>query len=229
MPDFLIYLRAVPMLVGRPSILVAPLLGAVVALVLSQIGTYLTNPLGGIGSSIFDWIASIFYTFAFAVAIVQADEIERGLRGTFDSAWENSRRKAAGIIVAAIGFWFIIYIAQYAGSIFGLTAEILLMLVAAFFLIYTIPAAAIGGLPGSLAITGSLRAVRADVLGAAILAIAFIALFEIAPLVIASYLTTAFLLNHTVAVLVLALLHAIALGYLAFPFARQYASVAFRP
>jgi len=217
------------MLVRRPSIFVAPLLGAVVALVLSQLGAYFTNALSGLGSGIFDWIASVFYTFAFAVAIIQADQIERGLRGTFDSAWEDSRRKAAGIIIAAIGFWLVVSVGQYVGAIFGLTAEILLMLVAAFFLIYTIPASAIGGLPGSLAMAASIRAVRADPIGSAILAIAFVALFVIAPIVITAYIANAFLLSHTVATLVLAILHAIALGYLSFPFATQYASVAFRP
>ncbi len=216
------------MLARHPSIFVAPLLGAVVALVLSQVGAYLTNPLGGVGASLFDWIASVIYTFAFAVAIIQADEIERGLRGTFDSAWEEARRKAAGIFVAAIGFWFLIYIAQYVGAMFGEAIFYFLQVVAAFFLIYTIPAAAIGGLPGSLAIAGSLRAVRADPLGAAILAIAFVGLFVYAAPLAAAYLAVTFSLDHIVAVLVLVFLEALVLTYLAFPFAKQYAGIAFR-
>lgn len=226
--DLSIYGRAIVMLTRRPTILVAPLLGAVVALVLSEFSTYLTNPIGGIGGGMFDFIGNVFYSFAFAVAIIQADEIQRGVRGTFDSAWEEARRKAAGIILAAIGFWFLVSIAQYAGSIFGLTAELALMLASAFFLIYTVPAAAIGGLPGQLAIGGSIRAVRADVFGTAILAIAFVVLFVLVPPFIVSYAAAELNFGHLVAVNLQALLRVIALGYLAFPFAKQYADVAFR-
>jgi hypothetical protein len=119
-------------------------------------------------------------------------------------------------------------IAEYIGLIFGLEGELLLLLVAAFFLIYTFPAAAIGGLPGMLAIGGSLRAVRANVLGAAVLAIAFILFFEFLPPYIAAWLAQRFALGNTVAILVQSFLCAVALGYLAFPFAKQYADVAYR-
>lgn len=228
LPDISIYARAIPMLVRRPSIFVAPLLGAVVGLVLSQIGAYLTAPIAGAGGGIFKFIADVFYGFVFGVAIIQADALVRALPGAFDAAWEDGRRKAGGIVVAAIGFWFLIMIAEYIGQIFGLEGELLLLLVAAFFLIYTIPAAAIGGLPGTLAIGGSLRAVRANILGAAVLAIAFIIFFEFLPPYIAAWLAHRFALAPTVAVLVQSFLYAVALGYLAFPFAKQYADVAYR-
>lgn len=216
------------MLLRRPSIFVAPLLGAVVALVIAEIAIYLTAPLAGAGSGIFDFIADVFYSFVFGVAIIQADAIERGLRGTFDTAWEESRHKAGGILIAAVAFWFLVNVAMYIGSIVGLEVELGLLLVTAFLLIYTIPAAAIGGLPGQLALGGSFRAVRADLIGAAALAIAFVLFFTFLPVYIASLLAERFALSHTVAVLVQALLNAIALGYLAFPFAKQYADVAYR-
>jgi hypothetical protein len=227
--DLGIYVRAIPMLVRAPSILAAPLLGAIVALLLDQLSGVFTNPLGGLGAGIFTWIANVFYSFAFGMAIIQADYLERGLRGTFDSAWEETRRKAAGIVVAAIGFWFLYWVAAYIGSLVGsLVVQLVLSLIAAFFLIYTIPAAAIGGLPGSLAIGGSIRAVRANVFGSAVLAIAFFLIFYLLPPMIAAYVTFAFNLGHTLGMLIQAALEAIALGYLAFPFAKQYASVAFR-
>jgi hypothetical protein len=216
------------MLFRRPSIFVAPLLGAVVALVLDELDNYLTGPLGGAASGLFTFFANVFFSFTFAIAIIQADQLERGLRGTFDSAWEEARRKAGGIIIAAIGFWFLIFVAGYIGSIFGsLSLQIALIVAAAFFFIYTIPAAAIGGLPGQLAIGGSIRAVRENVLGSAVLAIVFIALFLVLAPYVAARLQEAFLLSHVVAMLIQAAIEAIALGYLAFPFAKQYAGIAF--
>lgn len=226
--DFTIYARAIVMLFRRPSIFVAPLLGAVAALALDELDTYLTGPFGGAAGGLFTFIANVFFSFAFAIAIIQADELERGLRGTFDSAWEEARRKAGGIIIAAIGFWFLIFVAEYIGSIFGsLALQIALVVAAAFFLIYTIPAAAIGGLPGQLAIGGSVRAVRTDILGSAVLAVTFIALFFVLAPYVAAELQATFFLNRVVAMLIQAAIEALVLGYLAFPFAKQYAGIAF--
>jgi hypothetical protein len=227
--DLTIYYRAIVMLVRRPSIFVAPLLGAVVALVLDQLNGYLTNAIGGALGGIFTFFANVFYSFAFGIAIIQADQLERGLRGTFDGAWEDARHKAGGIIVAAIGFWFLVWIAQYIGALLGsLSFQVALMLVAAFFLIYTIPAASIGGLPGSLAIAGSIRSVRSDWIGSALLAIVFVALFVVVAPLVALRVQAAFALNNVSAFLVQAAIQAIFLGYLAFPFAKQYAGTAFR-
>ncbi len=228
-PDLAIYPRAIPLLARQPSVFVAPLLGAVGALALGALAAYVTAPLGGVGAGLFDFAARVFYSFAFGVAIIQADALERGLHGTFDAAWEEARHKAGGIIIAAVGFWFLVMIAEYIGTLFGLTGQIVLTLVAAFFLIYTIPAAAIGGLQGNLALGGSFRAVRADLLGAAILAVVFIGIFEILPPYLVGIIGQRVLLSHTEQVLVQALFDAIALGYLAFPFAKQYANLAFRP
>lgn len=235
-PDLSIYLRAFPMLFRRPSVFVAPLLGAVVALVLQELGYYLTAPLGQFGASLFFWVANIFYSLAFGIAIIQADSVERGLRGTFEAAWEEGRRKASGIILAAIGFWFLYWIAGYIGAMIGsLTIAAVLSLVAAFFLIYTIPAAAIGGLPGSLAIGGSIRAARAEPFGAAILTVVLIVTFlgisgspPILTTAIAYEIASALHLGPDVSLLLWAALEALALGYLAFPFAKQYADVAYR-
>ena len=227
-PDLTIYARAVPLLVRAPSVFAGPLLGAAVALVLSEAGSYLTGPIGGTGGGLFSFAANVFYSFAFGIAIIQADALERGIRTNFDAAWEDARRKAGGILLAAIGFWFVVGIARYAGALFGPGVEMLAFVAAAFFLIDTIPAAAIGGLPGQYALGASIRAVRADPLGAAILAIAFVAIFVLAP----DYATLAIVahasLSDTIVQLVQAFFSAIALGYLAFPFAKQYADVASR-
>jgi hypothetical protein len=103
--------------------------------------------------------------------------------------------------------------------------QIALQLLVAFFLIYTIPAAAIGGMPGNLAIGASFRVVRESLLGTAILAIVFVLLWVGIPQLIA----TNFALGLGVIgfELVVAATKAIVLAYLAFPFAKQYDDVAF--
>jgi hypothetical protein len=104
--------------------------------------------------------------------------------------------------------------------------QIVLQLLVAFFLIYTIPAAAIGGMPGNLAIGASIRAVRTNVLGAAVLAIVFVLLWIWLP----DFIVNRFALGFGVIGYELARagIKAIVLAYLAFPFAKQYDDVAFR-
>jgi hypothetical protein len=223
--DFLMYLRAVPMLFRNPSILAMPVLAGVIDWGLNTISPLLTNAIGGAGAGLFQSIAQIVYLWAFGIAVIQASNAWRGRRATFDEAWEDGRRKTGSILMAAIGFLFVMFVAQYAGSLLGSVAGLILELAAAFFLIYTIPAAAIGGLPGQMALSGSIRSVRENVLGAAILAIVFVALWVILPnYVILLPLGS----NTTVILLVLAGMRALLLAYLAFPFAKQYDDVAFR-
>ena len=204
-----------------------PLLAAVVDLLVQQITPFFTDPTGGAGNFLFAIIIQLVYGFCFGVAVIAANNVWRRGRTTFDEAWEEGRHKAGGILIATIGFYFLIWIAQYAGSLLGSPIlQIVLQLIVAFFLIYTIPAAAIGGMPGNLAIGASIRAVRANVLGAAILAIVFVALWVWLPSFVGAQLGTK--LGVIGYELVLAAIRAIVLGYLAFPFAKQYDDVAFR-
>lgn len=214
------------MLARHPSILAMPLLAAVVDLLVSSLSPLLTDPLGGIGDSIFQFIVQIVFGFAFGVAIIQASNVLRGHKGSFDEAWVEGRHKAGGIILAVIGFYFILFVAGYAGALLGQIGATILTIIAAYFLIYTVPAAAIGGLPGSLAITGSIRAARANVLGTIVLALVFFALFYLVPIYVINPFGVA--LGLTGYKLALALVRALVLAYLAFPFAKQYDDVAFR-
>lgn len=221
------YVQAVPLLLRHPSIFVMPLLAAVVDLLIQQITPFFTDAAGGAGGFLFGIIVNLVYGFCFGVAVIAANNVWRGRRATFDEAWEEGRHKAGGILIAAIGFYFLIYVGQYAGSLLGSAVlQIVLQLVAAFFLIYTIPAAAIGGMPGNLAIGASFRAVRANFAAAAILAIAFVVLWYWLP----EFIANRFALGIGVIgyELVRAALKALALAYLAFPFAKQYDDVAFR-
>ncbi len=220
--DLLSYVRALPALVRHPSILAMPLLAAVIDMAVSRWSSAFTDPLGGFGSGIVGMIVQIVYLFAFGVAVIQANNIQRGFRGGFDDAWEEAKRKAGGILLAAIGFQFLVYVAAYIGSILGSTIGFVLQLVAYFFLILTIPAAAIGGLPGGLAISGSIRAVRANPLACVVLAVVFVVLFVLLPAFLVQYFTNEITLN-----LAIAAIRAIVLAYLAFPFSATYDDIAF--
>ena len=222
--DLSMYVRALPMLVRHPSIMVMPLLAAVVDLLVSSVSPLVNDPLGGLTQGIFQFFVQIIYGFAFGIAVIQASDIWRGRRGTFDDAWEEGRRKAGGIIMATIGFYFLLYVAGYIGGFLG-AVQIALEILAAFFLIYTIPAAAIGGLPGGLAISGSFRAARANIPGTIVLAIVFFLLWVLLPQAIVVY--AGLHLTPLLFELVIAVIRAIVLGYLAFPFAKQYDDIAF--
>jgi hypothetical protein len=221
-----IYGRGVLHLVRHPSVFAMPLLAALIDMLVSYTSGVVTDPLGGFGIGIFQMIVQVLYLFAFGVAVIQASAIERGRRATFDDAWEEARPKAGGIILAAIGFQFVVWVAAYAGSFLGGYAQLALQVLAYIFLIFTIPAAAIGGLPGSLAISGSIRAVRANAPAAIVLALVFVVLWIGVP-----YAINAFVAPHLGFIayeLSIALARAIVLGYLAFPFASAYDEIAFR-
>ena len=224
--DLGMYVRAIPLLLRHPSILAMPVLAGVVDWAVGEISPFLTDAVGGAGAWIFQIVVQLVYGLAFGIAVIQASNAWRGRHATFDEAWEEGRRKWGGIVLAAIGFYFIVYAGAYVGSLIGVPLlGIALQVVAAFFLIYSIPAAAIGGLPGSLALSASIRAVRSDALGAAILAIVFVALwYELVQYVPALPLGS----NPAVYGLAIAAVRALVLGYLAFPFAKQYDDVAFR-
>ena len=221
------YARAVPLLLRHPSIFVMPLLAAVVDLLIAQITPLLTDAAGGAGSWLFQIVVQLVYGFCFGVAVIAANNVWRRQRATFDEAWEEGRRKAGGILVAAIGFYFLIYVAGYIGGFVGSSIlQIVLQLIVAFLLIYTIPAAAIGGMPGNYAIGASFRAVRANILGAALLAIVFVVLWVWFPQFVVDRIGLR--LGVIGYELVLAAIKAVVLAYLAFPFAKQYDDVAFR-
>jgi hypothetical protein len=224
--DLMSYVRALPSLVRHPSILAMPLLAAVIDMLVSYWSGAVTDPLGGFGTGIFQMAVQIVYLFAFGVAVIQANNIQRGVRPGFDDAWEEAKGKAGGIILAAIGFQFLVYVAAYIGSVLGGIVQLVLTLVAYFFLILAIPAAAIGGMPGGLAISGSFRAVRANPLACVVLAIVFVILWIAVPNEITTLLGPRLgLIGYELTV---AVVRAIILAFMAFPFSATYEEIAFR-
>jgi hypothetical protein len=224
--ELAMYVQAVPLLLRHPYIFVMPFLAAVVDLLLGRLSQLFTDPIGGAGGFLFQIIVQVVYGFCFGVAVIGANIVWRRRRGSFDEAWEEGRQKAGGILIATIGFYFLLYVGGYIGSLVGSAAlQIVLQLVAAFFLIYTIPAAAIGGMPGNLAIGASFRAARANLPGTAILAVVFVALWIGLPELVTMRFAAG--IGLTEYLLIQAALKAIVLAYLAFPFAKQYDDIAF--
>ncbi|HUY11087.1 MAG TPA: hypothetical protein VMV73_02375 [Candidatus Dormibacteraeota bacterium] len=225
--DFAIYLRAVLLLIRHPAILVVPLLGALVSVLVARVGQLFTDPLGGMGGGIVQFVQQLVIGFAFAVAILYANDLHRGFRTNFDSIWEDATKKAGAILLATIGFVFVVSVASMVGSILGTFGSLALEVIAAFFLIYAIPAAAIAGLPGPMAISASIRAVRANAARAILLSIAFIICWVVLPnaalFFLAGHFTTPLIFQ-----IVPAMVQAVAFAYLAFPFAKNYDDVAFR-
>lgn len=226
--DFGVYGRGFIELVKHPSILLLPFIAALIDVTVSIGSTAMTDPLGGFGQSIFSFFTQLIFLFSFGAAIIQASNIMRGFRGGFDASWEECRRKAGGIMFAAVAFIFLMFVARYlaSGLAFLGAFTMVLQLAVAFFLIYVIPAAAIGGLPGGMAVSASIRAVRAKPLAAAILAVVFVVLqFSLGYL---DHLPAIVALGPIWFDIVQAVLTAIVYGYLAFPFAKTYDDVAFR-
>jgi hypothetical protein len=160
--DPMMYVRALGLLVRNPAIAVVPLLMGLAGVVLTLvIGLAANGPLGGLTVSLGQFAALLMSLFGFGAATIMGDQAWRRGRTSFDEGWADARRKAGDILMAAFGFTFVLYIAQYVGAIFG-ALGLLLIAAAVVFLIYTIPAAAIGGVPGGASLQVSIERARAN-------------------------------------------------------------------
>jgi hypothetical protein len=157
--DFEGYLQAFGLLFRNPSLAFAPFVSALIGVGFALlVPTY--GVLGGLAGGIVGLIQTLLDSFALSVSLIVADLAWR-TRGTvpFEPAWEQARRKAPDILVAALGFNFILWAAGSVGAAFGLFG-IALVLLALYFFIFTLPAAAIGGIPGGAAPQASIERVQ---------------------------------------------------------------------
>jgi cation transport ATPase len=228
------YLRALPLYARNLGVLFPPLVVALIAVGLSYFSGWFFAAMGGAGAGIINLIVNVMYGFAFGVSVIFADDAWRHGRGNLSSAWNDARRKGGNILLAVIGFFFLVWIAHMIGGMSG-SAYIALALgaLAIWAFIYAIPAAAIGGTPGSAALSASLQAARRHPLATAVLIVVSLFLALVAGLVSwpgpalyalgnAPFTGIAFSIADAV-------LKAIALGYIALVVARQYSDLAFRP
>jgi hypothetical protein len=222
------YLQAIPLLLRNPALLLAPLFTNILGVLVQEFGGSTAGGsdfLGGLSNSILWLLIFLFNCFGLGISVIIADRIWRDGKASFEEGWEEGRRKAADIFMAAIGLSFIIAIAQQVGGLLGsIWVAIALQLIVTFFLIFTIPAAAIGGTPGFMALNSSIERVRENYPTAIGLTVCFIVLYwgvgtVVVPTYLAGYGIVSFLIG--------ALVRAIVLGYFALVLARGYAGIAF--
>jgi hypothetical protein len=229
--DLSIYWSALPLLVRNPSIVVVPLLMAVIGVLLARIFPIGASSLGGLTGGLVWLLTVLLILFGLGTACVIADDAWRHSRASFDRDWTEARRRAPEILFAALGVTFVIGIAQYVATFLGGMLALILTAIAAFFLIWTIPAAAIGGVPGGAALQVSIDRVRSNPLSAAIAAIVTIVLTVIlAPL--GKFWIESWLAPYTPGMsvggeLIGAVLEAIAISYSALIITKSYADAAF--
>lgn len=229
--DLALYVQALPLLARNPELLAAPFLMAIVGVVVNLAGGPGPGVFGGITGGLTQFILFLLYAFGLSVSIVLADGAWRRGRASFDEAWNDTRRRAGDILLAAIGLNFVLFIASYAGSLLGGALSLALSALAFYFLIYTIPAAAIGGVPGGAAIQISIERVRAAPLPAGILAFVCIAVFilvgTLAMSSIAPLLPDLGASTQIVFDVIDSLLKSLALAYLALVMAKGYADASY--
>jgi hypothetical protein len=220
------YLRALPLYARNLGVLFPPLVAALIAIGLSYFSGWFFAAMSGAGGGLINLLINVMYGFAFGVSVIFADDAWRHGRGNLTSAWNDSRRKAGNILLAVIGFFFLVWIAHMIGGVSG-SAYIALALgaLAIWAFIYSIPAAAIGGTPGSAGLSASLQAARRHPLATTILVLVSLAVW----IGLSFYAVEHLPFNDIGNEIAAALLRAIALGYIALVVARQYSDLAFRP
>ena len=229
--DLSVYVRALGVFVRNPTVIVVPLLVAVIGILVAQIsGVAGGGALGGLTNGLLGFVLLLLQLFGLGVSLIIADTAWRRGRASFDDAWQEARRKGGEILFASFGFTFVISIAQYTTLFLG-NIGIVVEALAVYGLIYTIPAAAIGGIPGAGAISVSVERVRSAPLTAAILTVVSIVLLIFFGSFIGVWIDEWLfpLVGGTtiVASLVDALVRAVATGYLACAMAKVYNDVSF--
>ena len=220
-----LYLSAFGLFAKNLAVAVPPLIAAVIAYLFGFLSGPLTDPVGGAGGGIFGLITQLLYGFAFGVAVIFADGAWRHGRADIRAAWHEGRRKAGNVILASLGFFFLIYVAQTIGGLLqlGWMGASVLGALAVFGLIYALPAASIGGVPAVASLNRSVQMARANPLPTAVLTAVSVFVYYYVGLILPDILAPAGLL----APILHLLLPAAAIGYVALVCAKSYADLAF--
>lgn len=229
-PDLTPYAGAAGLLLRNPTIIIVPLLAGLAAVLLRQILAHVGGGgLGGLTVGIGGFIIAILQLWGLGAACVHADLAWRRRNAPFDAAWAETQRKNGDILGAAVGVAFVVSLVGAIASILGPLAPILLAL-AAFGLIWTLPAAAAGGIPGMAALNASVERVRANPLPAGICTAVVIALYLLAQIVATQLGVLAVPLIASTPVLfdvIVAVVLAIAFGYAALVMTKTYTDASF--
>lgn len=240
--DFGVYAKAVPLLVRNPAIVIIPLLMAVIGVLVGMMTSFSGGGLiGGTTSGLSLFIVTLLQLFGLGAACLMADDAWRHGRASFENGWGEARRRGSDLLMAAVGVTLIFAVAQYAGALlasivpfyvlgFNVLA-LLLMIAAAVFLIWAIPAAAVGGVSGGASIQASIDRVRATPAPAIIAAIVAFALLRIAVPYAATWLWAQLFPyiggSVIIGLLIEAVLQAIVIAYIALFTTKTYTDGAF--
>jgi hypothetical protein len=228
--DLSVYAKAVALLVRNPAIVVVPLLMAVIGVALHMsLVPFGGGAAGNLTVQLASFIVFLLELFGLGAACIIADDAWRHGRASFEKGWGEARNRGGDILYAALGFALLISVAQYAGMLLGPLALVLVVAVIVF-LIWAIPAAAVGGVPGGAAIQVSIERVRGEPLPAVIAAIVTVALLAIVVPTLSKYLGAWIPLLHAsliVSLLVSSLLQAVAVAYIALVLTKTYTDTAF--
>jgi hypothetical protein len=228
--DFSIFPRAVLLLARNPSIILPPLLTSMVGVLMARVLAPGVPDPAGLTSGLGGLIVLLIELFGLGAACVIADDAWRHGRASFDDGWTEARRRGGDILFAAIGISFILAVAQYAGLLIGPLA-LILTAAAVYFLIWTIPAAAVGGIPGGAAIQVSIDRVRANPLPAAVIAVVTVAVAFFIPAYATAFINE-FAFQYVagtplISQLIGALIRSIAFAYVALIITKTYTDAAF--
>ena len=125
--DLSMYVRALPLFARNLGVLLPPLVAALIALGLNYLGGWFFAASGGAGVPLIGFLVMVLYGFAFAISVIFADDAWRHDRAHLAAAWDSARKKAGNILIAVIGFLFLVWIARLIGGmIFGNVASLAL-------------------------------------------------------------------------------------------------------
>jgi hypothetical protein len=225
--DLMAYVRAFGLYARNPSLAVAPLIAGLAGAALTMLTPGGTGPLGGLSNGLTGLVVSLLTSCGLAVSVIVADGAWRYGRSPFDTALDEARRKLGDILMAAIGFNFLLFVAGLLGGFLGGVGALVLTAVAAYFFIYTIPAAAIGGIPGGAALQVSIERVQRSYLATFVLGLVFVLFIVLFQLAWSEVVTALANLSPAFASLaaraiVGACVQAIGIGYLALVMAKAY-------
>lgn len=231
-PDLGVYAKALPLLVRNPSIIIIPLVMAVVGVF---VGEVLTPLGGGAGSSLTASLANfmvlILKLFGLGAACMIADDAWRHGHASFERGWSEARRRGSELFMAGFGIAIVLSLVSFVAVLAGGLVALILSLVIVVFLIWAMPAAAVGGVPGGAALNVSIERVRETPLPAIVAAVVTMALLiGLIPFVeprlfvlLAPYVGSLGIVYQ----LVDALLQAIVYGYVALIITKTYTDGAF--
>jgi hypothetical protein len=230
--DFAAYFSAIGLLLRNPAIVLGPLAAAMCT---AFITTVLPGQTGGVAAALGGGLWSLIFflidCFGLGVALIAADSAWRHGKVVFDDALDQAKARAGGLLMAAVGLNFIMWLALQFGSFLSPALGIAGFLAALFFFIYALPAAAIGGVSGVESLQVSLDRVKTNYAAAALVYVVSASLVAAMLLGLHSVLTYTALGGwpSSVQTIVLAIAEAIVSSYIALILAKTYSDVTFTP